>query len=97
MSAPFGRCEKACRIRIGRASTLLSEKVNGMFGLLASNARRAIDDGQLAAAADSDRVALELSTMLTGVDIAYLLHRDAELLEGIRRIVRERLGCPDYS
>jgi len=60
-------------------------------GLLAHNARRAIEDGQLADDSDSDRIALELSTMLTGVDIAYLLHRDAELLERVRRIVRERL------
>jgi hypothetical protein len=94
VSAPFGRCEKVYRIRIGRASTPLSEKENGIFGLLASNARRAIENGQSAAAALSDRVALEPSNMLTGVDIAYLLHRDAKLLERIRRIVRERLGCP---
>lgn len=60
-------------------------------GLLAHNARRAIEDRQLAGASDPDRIALELSTMLTGVDIAYLLHRDAELLERVRRIIRERL------
>lgn len=60
-------------------------------GLLVHNARRAIEDGQLVAASDPEGIALELSTMLTGVDIAYLLHRDAELLERVRRIVRERL------
>ena len=60
-------------------------------GLLAYNARRAIEEGQLAGASDPDRIALELSTMLTGVDIAYLLHRDAELLDRVRRIVHERL------
>ena len=94
MSAPLGRFENVCRIRIGRASNLLSEKENGIFGLLASNARRAIEDRQLAAAALSDRVAPEPGNMLTGVDIVYRSHQDAKLLERIRRIVRERLGCP---
>jgi AcrR family transcriptional regulator len=60
-------------------------------GLLAYNARRAIEGGQLSGASDPDGIALELSTMLTGIDIAYLLHRDAELLERIRVIIRERL------
>ncbi len=64
---------------------------NEWVGLLAYNARYAIDEKQLASTSDPERVALELSTMLTGVDIAYLLHRDVELLERVRRIVRERL------
>jgi len=61
-------------------------------GLLAHNADRAIDNEEFHADSDPDQIALELSTMLTGIDIAYLLHRDGELLERVRRIVRARLG-----
>ncbi len=75
----------------GRLRDRVAEGQKEWVGLLAYNAGRAIENDELPAASDPDQIALELSTMLTGIDIAYLLHRDAELLERVRRIVRARL------
>lgn len=61
-------------------------------GLLVDSARRAVEDGDLPDAVDPDGLALELSTMLTGADVAYLLHRDPDLLDRVRRAIRDRLS-----
>lgn len=66
-------------------------------GLLAENATEAIQAGQLQAHTDPDQLTLELSTMLTGADIAYLLHEDTEILDGIRETIRTKLNGRRYD
>lgn len=61
--------------------------------LLVENARQATQAGELPPPADPpERLALALSTMLTGADIAYLLHEDPAILQGVRDTIRARLG-----
>lgn len=59
--------------------------------LLRENAEHASGSGQLAQGVDPAQLALELSAMLTGADLAYLLHGDSEILQGVRRAIRARL------
>jgi AcrR family transcriptional regulator len=60
-------------------------------GLLTDNARKGLKARRLKFAGSPEQLALELSAMLTGVDIAYLLHGEAELLRRIRVAIRSRL------
>ena len=60
--------------------------------LLAENAQHATESGQLPTDTDTEQLTLELSTMLTGADIAYLLHEDPAILESIRTTIRTKLG-----
>lgn len=60
--------------------------------LLRANARVAAREGDLGGIADPDRLALELSTMLTGADIAFLLQGDSQILDGVRHAIRARLA-----
>lgn len=59
--------------------------------LLQDNAAHAVASGQLAEKIDPPQLALELSTMLTGADLAYLLHGDREILNAVRKALRARL------
>jgi AcrR family transcriptional regulator len=60
--------------------------------LLRDNAEHAATSGQLAEGLDPTQLALELSTMLTGADLAFLLHGDPQILKGVRKAIRARLG-----
>jgi AcrR family transcriptional regulator len=60
-------------------------------GLLGDNARHAQDARELADDVDPDRLALELSALLTGADIAFLLHENVRILDGIRAAIHARL------
>lgn len=59
--------------------------------LLLGNVRQAIRARELPPDTDPEQLTLELSTMLTGADIAYLLHDDSAILQGIRNVIRTRL------
>ena len=61
--------------------------------LLRQSARDARRTGELPAVGDPRCLALELSTMLTGADIASLLHDDPAILTAIRRTIRRRLAA----
>lgn len=61
--------------------------------LLADNVDRARAAGDLPEAADPTQIALELSALLTGADVAFLLHEDPAILSGIRRAIRTRLAA----
>ncbi|MBX2802743.1 MAG: TetR/AcrR family transcriptional regulator [Myxococcales bacterium] len=68
--------------------------------LLARNAQIALERGELPGCEpDAGQLALELSTMLTGADIAYLLHGDPAVLTGVRAAIRRRCndGLPGAS
>lgn len=43
-------------------------------------------------ATDPDQIALELSALLTGADVAFLLHEDPRILHGVRAAIERRLG-----
>jgi len=61
-------------------------------GLLAENVSKAQAEGHLSPDLDSDQVALELSALLTGADVAFLLHEDPRIIDGVRRAIGRRLG-----
>lgn len=60
--------------------------------LLRQSATRAAELGQLRSEDPPEQLAFELGAMLTGADIAYLLHRDSEILERVRSALRARFG-----
>jgi hypothetical protein len=60
--------------------------------LLRQSATRAAELGQLRSEDPPEQLAFELGAMLTGADIAYLLHRDREILERVRSALKARLG-----
>ncbi len=59
--------------------------------LLADNARHAVEAGELPGDVDPDQLVCELSTMLTGADIAFLLRDDPAVLDGVRAGIEVRL------
>jgi AcrR family transcriptional regulator len=78
--------------RPGPVHDRIAEDQRQWVELLAGNARRAEGDGVLAAGEDPQQLALELSTMLTGADIAYLLHEDPSILDRVRTGIRSRVS-----
>ena len=60
--------------------------------LLRHSATRAAELGQIRSSEESpEQLAFELGAMLTGADIAYLLHRDPEILQRVRSALENRL------
>lgn len=78
--------------RPGPVRDRVAEEQREWTGLLAANATQAIHNGELPANTDPKALTLELGTMLTGADLAYLLHEDPLILRGIRDTIRSRLG-----
>jgi len=78
--------------RPGELRDRIREEQKLWVGLLTENAQRARKAGQLPAGTDPRQLALELSAMLTGADIAFLLHEDPRIIEGVRKAIRERVG-----
>ena len=66
-------------------------------GLLVESARQAAGMGELPPDAEPEQVALEVGLMLTGADIQFLLHGDAELIARTRTAVRARCGYSSAS
>lgn len=81
---------------VGAQPGLLRDRIRAeqkrWVGLLTENASRAQADGDLNPEIDSDQVALELSALLTGADVAFLLHEDPRILDAIRLAILRRLG-----
>jgi len=77
--------------RTGPVHDRIASEQRQWVELLADNARRAIAVGELPGAEDPEQLAAELSTMLTGADIAYLLHEDRSILDRIRVGIRARV------
>lgn len=61
-------------------------------GLLAENAASAQAAGALEGQQAPTQVALELSALLTGANVAFLLHEDPAIIEGVRHAIRARIG-----
>jgi AcrR family transcriptional regulator len=77
--------------RPGPVRDLIAAEHDAWIALLTDQARRAADGGELPAGTDPVRLAVELGTMLTGADIAYLLHDDPQIIDIIRNAVHTRL------
>src|SRR3954451_12827085 len=60
--------------------------------LLRSFASTAIEQRELPAHEDPDRLAFELHAILLGADTKFVLHDDPAVLDLARRVVRQRLG-----
>ncbi len=65
--------------------------------LLRHSATRAAELGHLRSAESPEQLAFELGVMLTGADIAYLLHRDPVILERVRSALESRLQAGGSS
>lgn len=78
--------------RPGPVRDLVASEQKEWTGLLSANANQAVSNGELARDTDPQALTLELGAMLTGADIAYLLHEDPTILHGIRGVIRSRLG-----
>lgn len=77
--------------RPGPVRDRVADEQKEWTGLLAANAAQAVTNAELPAETDPEALTLELGTMLTGADIAYLLHEDPAILHGIRDTIRQRL------
>ncbi len=78
--------------RPGPVRDRVADEQRQWTSLLTENAKQAIEAGELPTDTDPEQLTLELSTMLTGADIAYLLHEDPTILQAIRATIRTRLG-----
>jgi AcrR family transcriptional regulator len=77
--------------RPGPVRDLIAAEHDAWIGLLTDQARRAADGGELPDDTDPARLAIELGAMLTGADIAYLLHDDPQIIDIVRNAVNTRL------
>lgn len=60
--------------------------------VLIADARLGVEAGALAADTDRGQLAMESGALLTGADLAFPLHGDAEVLRRMRASPRDRLG-----
>jgi AcrR family transcriptional regulator len=65
---------------------------SGFTALLHSFAVTALEQHELAASEDPDRLAFELHAILLGADTKFVLHDDPAVLDLAREVVRRRLG-----
>jgi AcrR family transcriptional regulator len=77
--------------RPGPLRDLIAAEHDAWIDLLASQARQAIELGELPAWTDPTRLAGEVGVMLTGADIAYLLHDRPAIIDAIRHAIAVRL------
>lgn len=78
--------------RPGPVRNRVADEQKQWTALLAENAKHASKSGELPTEVDPKQLTLELSTMLTGADIAFLLHEDPAIINGIRTTIRTKLG-----
>ena len=87
----FASVASAVSSRAGTVRDRVAAEHAVWTALLPDNASRAVDAGELPADTDAAQLVTELSTMLTGADIAYLLHDDEAVIVRILAAVRSRL------
>ena len=68
---------------------------SGFTALLASFAATALEQHELPAREDPDRLAFELHAILLAADTKFVLHDDPAVLDLARQVVRQRLGLDD--
>jgi hypothetical protein len=70
---------------------------SGFAAQLRSFAVTALEQHELPAREDPDRLAFELHAILLGADTKFILHDDPAVLDLARRVVRQRLGLDNGS
>jgi len=83
--------------RPGPVRDRLAAVQSDFTALLRSFAATAIEQGELPAHEDPDRLAFELHAILLGADTKFVLHDDPAVLELARQVVRQRLGLANAN
>jgi AcrR family transcriptional regulator len=78
--------------RPGPVKERLAAIQSGFTALLRSFAATAIEQHELPAREDPDRLAFELHSILLGADTKFVLHEDAAILDLARQVIHQRLG-----
>ena len=78
--------------RPGPVKDRVAAITSGFTALLASFAATAIEQHELAAREDPDRLAFELHAILLGADTKFVLTDDPAVLDLARQVIRQRLG-----
>ena len=83
--------------RPGPVKDRLAAVQSDFTALLRSFAATAIEQDELPADEDPDRLAFELHAILLGADTKFVLYDDPAILDLARRIVRRRLALDEAS
>ena len=83
--------------RSGRVKDRVAAILSGFTALLASFAVTALEQHELPAREDPDRLAFELHAILLGADTKFVLNDDPAALDLARQVVRHRLGMDNGS
>jgi AcrR family transcriptional regulator len=98
---PGGCFFAATALEMGARPGPVKERVaaiqSGFTALLRSFAATALEQHELPAREDPDRLAFELHSILLGADTKFVLHDDPAVLDLARQVVRQRLGLDDGS
>lgn len=78
--------------RPGAVRDRLAAVQHDFTALLSSFARTALEQHELPAGEDPDRLAFELHAILLGADTKFVLHDDPTVFDLARQVVRRRLG-----
>ncbi|MDH6247141.1 TetR/AcrR family transcriptional regulator [Mycobacterium sp. OTB74] len=93
---PGGCFFAATALEMGTRPGPIKERIaaiqDGFVTLLRDNAAIALEQHELPAREDPDRLAFELHAMLLAADTKFVLHDDPAILELARQVVRQRLG-----
>lgn len=98
---PGGCFFAATALEMGARPGPVKERVaaiqSGFTALLRSFAATALEQHELPAREDPDRLAFELHSILLGADTKFVLHEDPAVMDLARQVVRRRLGLDDGS
>ena len=93
---PGGCFFAATALEMGTHPGPVKERVaaiqSGFTALLRACAATALEQHELPAREDPDRLAFELHAILLGADTKFVLHDDPAILDLARQVVRQRLG-----
>ena len=96
---PGGCFFAAAALEMGTRPGPVKERVaaiqSGFVALLRAFAETAIEQHELPAHEDPDRLAFELHAVLLAADTKFVLHDDPAILDLARQVVRQRLGLDD--
>jgi AcrR family transcriptional regulator len=98
---PGGCFFAATALEMGTRPGPVKERVaaiqSGFTALLRSFAATALEQHELPAGEDPDRLAFELHAILLGADTKFVLNDDPAALDLARQVVRQRLGLDDVG
>ena len=98
---PGGCFFAATALEMGTRPGPVKERVaaiqSGFTALLRSFAATALEQHELPAREDPDRLAFELHAILMGADTKFVLHDDPAVLDLARQVVHQRLGLDNGS